>query len=280
MNLSTSRHMHPDPKARLLLMLHGWGLHGGIWEGLGAPSPRGPEQDAGYSYLTPDLPGHGHDHSYGNSYGNSYGTGAEVDAYTLDALARHHEDRLARRTVLTGWSLGGMVALTLTRRRPERIAGLVLIGATPRFTTAPGWPHALDPAVLADFSTALENDAEATLRRFLALQSQGCPGARSLTRRLRALAEDAPPPRASALAGGLDILRSADLRDLLNEIHCPVLLIHGERDPVVPAAAARAMAARLADARLHLLPGAGHAPFLSHARHCHELIQAFCDEHL
>ncbi len=261
-------------------MLHGWGLHGGIWEGLGAPPPpgaepgtepgaeQGAEQEAGYTYLAPDLPGHGHD------------TGAEVDPYTLDALARHHEDRLARRTVLAGWSLGGMVALTLARRRPERIAGLVLIGATPRFTTAPGWPHGLDPALLADFSDALARDQATTLQRFLALQSQGCAQARTLTRRLRALAEDAPPPRASALAGGLDILRSADLRDLLKEIHCPVLLIHGERDPVVPAAAARAMAARLADARLHLLPGAGHAPFLSHTRHCHELIRAFCHEHL
>ena len=39
--------------------------------------------------------------------------------------------------------------------------------------------------------------------------------------------------------------------------------INGERDPICPGDAGRALAAAIPGARLALVPGAGHAPFLS-----------------
>ena len=43
-----------------------------------------------------------------------------------------------------------------------------------------------------------------------------------------------------------------------------VLVIHGERDQLVPVGAARYLAEHLPQARLEIIPRAGHAPFLTH----------------
>ena len=70
-------------------------------------------------------------------------------------------------------------------------------------------------------------------------------------------------PDAAGLAAGLEILRTADLREELGEIACKVLLLMGERDTLVPLNAGYATAALLADAQLAVIEGAGHAPFLA-----------------
>jgi len=41
-------------------------------------------------------------------------------------------------------------------------------------------------------------------------------------------------------------------------------MIHGERDTLVPLAAAQATVDRVPGAELRIIAGAGHAPFLSH----------------
>ncbi len=55
-----------------------------------------------------------------------------------------------------------------------------------------------------------------------------------------------------------------DDRPLLDRLHAlpvvPTLLLHGERDRVCPPEGAQLAAQRIGHARLHLVPGAGHAP--------------------
>jgi pimeloyl-ACP methyl ester carboxylesterase len=63
---------------------------------------------------------------------------------------------------------------------------------------------------------------------------------------------------------GLEWLRETDLREKIASIEIPVLLIHGEKAPLMPLEAARWMQKRFPDARLEILPGAAHAPFLRH----------------
>ncbi len=246
-------HAPASGSGKPLLMLHGWGMHGGVWNQasreLGGETCRA---------IQVDLPGHGHSPPPSGGYG-------------LAQLARTCSPLLETDTVVMGWSLGGMVALELARQQPRRVSALILVGSTPRFTAGDQWFHGLDPALLASFARELEHHSQRTLQRFLALQLRGCNAARPLLRRLQQTLDEAPPPRPEALAGGLDILRHSDLRPQLADIHCPVLIIHGERDSVVPAGAGRALQAALPHATLQLIPGAGHAPFLSHH-------QAFCDK--
>ncbi len=86
------------------------------------------------------------------------------------------------------------------------------------------------------------------------------PAARARAVALRAAI---PPPDPGAALAGLEILAATDLRPTLAAVDLPTLVVHGERDPVCPSGAGRALAEAIPGARLSLLAGAGHAPFLS-----------------
>jgi pimeloyl-[acyl-carrier protein] methyl ester esterase len=71
-------------------------------------------------------------------------------------------------------------------------------------------------------------------------------------------------PVTAALHAGLRLLKEEDRRDVLADIAAPALVVQGERDRLVPMGAARFLVEHLPQARLAPVPGAGHAPFLSH----------------
>ena len=66
------------------------------------------------------------------------------------------------------------------------------------------------------------------------------------------------------LHAALGTLASADLRGDVARIAIPTLVVAGERDTLAPPEASAWLAQALPAAQLLRLPGAGHAPFLSH----------------
>jgi pimeloyl-[acyl-carrier protein] methyl ester esterase len=223
-----------------LVYLHGWGLHGGIWSETAAMIPG----------LTPDLPG--------------YGNVPSAVPYNAESLADALAATLPDATAVCGWSLGGMVALALAARHPHKVARLVLVATNPVFVSRPDWPHGLASEVLAEFAWALGEDYKATLLRFLSLQARGGDQARAVIERLRSSVFLRGEPAPAVLAAGLDLLREVDLRRLIEQVRCPVLVVHGAYDMVCPTGAGRWLAENLPDARLALHERAAHAPFLSH----------------
>lgn len=253
-----SLHLESHGNGPALVLIHGWGLHGGIW----APLVEALRDQ--WQIITVDLPGHGRS--------------APLDGpYTLDAISAAVADAVPDNASWLGWSLGGRVALAAAAQG-KAITRLVLVGTTPRFIRGDDWPHAMPAAELQQFADALRDDWEGTLQRFLALQARGSQRARDELRTLREglFAHGAPQPQ--ALAGGLDILRSADLRPLLPTITQPALVVHGSRDTLAPPAAAEYLAAALPHGRLALIEGAGHAPFLSHPEAFVTAVREFLDE--
>jgi pimeloyl-[acyl-carrier protein] methyl ester esterase len=228
-----------------VVLLHGWGLHGGVWEDMG-------HRLAGArQVVVPDLPG--------------FGRSRDVPApYDLPALVAAVTAAVPPGAIWVGWSLGGLVALAAAMARPRLVAGLVLVGATPKFVRGPDWTYGMRPEVLAGFVAELERDYQGTLQRFLALQGGRDAAGRALVRRLRGELARHGEPAGAALRGGLEILRVADLRGSLGLVDIPVRLVHGQRDMLVSPGAAQYLAVNLPDAHLTLIPGAGHAPFLSH----------------
>jgi pimeloyl-[acyl-carrier protein] methyl ester esterase len=226
-----------------LVLVHGWGLNGGIWDTLA------PLLEHGFRVTRVDLPGHGRSAWQGDE--------------DLDGLARAVLERVPERAAWLGWSLGGLVAARAALAAPVRIERLVLVAATPSFVSRPNWPAAMAPELLEAFARDLRRDYLRTLQRFLALQVRGSDAADVVLRELRARLLQHGQPIPDALMAGLDILRTTDLRARFADIACPVLLLMGARDTLVPAAAAQPTAALLPDARVELIDGAGHAPFLA-----------------
>lgn len=236
-------HMETAGHGPALVLLHGWGLHSGIWSTLL------PKLVQHYRVSCIDLPGHGH-------------SPAPADAFDLEAAATAIAAHAPPGAAWLGWSLGGQLALAAALAGHD-ISRLVLVATTPRFVTAADWPCGVAPATLTGFAASLAADHRKTVRDFLSLQVRGDRHAASLLRKLRAALKERGDPAPGALRGGLEILAATDLRERLGALPQPTLVIAGERDRLTPAMAGQRLAASLPDGRCLVLPGAAHAPFLA-----------------
>jgi pimeloyl-[acyl-carrier protein] methyl ester esterase len=258
-----SVHVESVGCGRPLVMLHGWGMHSGLW------TPFLPRLAGRYRLHLVDLPGHG----YSDPLQAPLSLKGIVEAVTQAVAAA---SPLGPMTIL-GWSLGGQVALEWARIEPDRAGALVLMSTTPSFVRRPGWPHAMAEETLRQFGDELRVAYRPTLKRFVTLQVQGSEHAREALGSLRAdlFARGEPSPR--ALADWLELLAAGDLRGAVGEISQPALVIAGDRDTMAPVAAARWLAGALPHATLVVIPGAAHAPFLSHPAAVVAALDAFED---
>lgn len=240
------------------MLLHGWGSGAAVWKDLASElEPRRPVQ-------MPDLPG--------------YGAAPVCAPYTLEGIAAELARSAPQRCDVVGWSLGAQVALAWAQRAPRQVMRLGLIAATPCFVQRADWQHAVAPEALARFSEGLAADRAATLRRFISLEAQGDTRAKQVARQLREAHAARDGPAREALAAGLRILLETDMRAALGSILQPALVIHGDRDRVAPLTAGEHLSRCLANARLLVLPGAAHAPFISQARTVAAALQGFLGE--
>ena len=233
-----------------VVLLHGWSLNLRVWDGLVrllAPH---------FRVITIDLPGHGR---------SDWDAGASTPA----AQAWRVHETLApitERYALLGWSLGGQLALDLAAALPASVERLALVATTPKFLKSANWRGGTPRPLLARLVHRVHSEGERAVSDFLRLLASGSAprtAARVLARLRRALRTHggACP---EALTAGLARLRDGDLRPALPLVRVPALVIAGQRDRVIRATAARALAHALPDARYVEVAGAGHAPFLSH----------------
>ncbi|WP_281985274.1 alpha/beta fold hydrolase [Azonexus hydrophilus] len=179
----------------------------------------------------------------------------------FDAAVADIASRLPAGATLAGWSIGAQLALAVAARHPDKVGKLLLVAGTTSFVQRDGWPHAMAPATLAEFAAAIRADAAGMLPRFVGGFNRGDALAKEVTRQILDLAD--PLPAADVLDAGLNWLRDVDLRPDATQVRAPTLLLHGDTDPLMPAAAAQMLAALIPGAQLELLPACAHAPFLS-----------------
>ncbi len=186
-----------------------------------------------------------------------YGTRPPVTALDFDGLADDIEMQIAQRRlrppVLVGHSLGGMVAQTALRRRPDGYSAAVLSATSPAFGNPDG-----------DFQ-----------RKFVADRLAPLDAGRTLDDLAPGIVDAMMGPKPDAAGRALavecmaatpsDTFRAAvhclvrfDERANLNNIHIPVLCLAGEHDRNAPAAMMERMAGKIPDARYVCLPGVGH----------------------
>jgi len=253
-----------------LVLLHGWAMTPAVWRPLRQSLP------AGAIVRTPALPGHD-------------GAPAAAGADAAD-WAKHLLAQIPDEAVVCGWSLGALLALEMARLAPARIARLILIGGSPRFVAAPDWRHGLAEKTVSDFIAGYACAPESTLRRFLALQVLGDAQRKTVQRALGSAFDPAAAGVAAenttkegstevrqAFADGLRLLARTDLRSTVAAIEQPVLLLHGQRDALMPVTAAEWLAENFPSATLRVLSDCGHAAFLSDPRRCADDIGAFCE---
>lgn len=226
-----------------LVLIHGWAMHGGIFAPLTA------RLAAHFRVHVVDLPGHGF--SRDEAHFDPVDCARSIAAATPPAL-------------WLGWSLGGLVALRAALDHPASVRGLALIASSPRFVSAPDWPHGVAATVFGEFAAELRRDYRHAIERFLALETMGSAHAQADLRELKRRVFERGEPDADALCDGLHVLDRSDLRADVAHLAMPSLWIPGRRDRLVPPAAMAWAAAQAARERLLEFNG-GHAPFLEHA---------------
>ncbi|NEB75815.1 3-oxoadipate enol-lactonase [Streptomyces sp. SID14478] len=219
-----------SPSAPPLLLGPSLGTSLALWDGLA------PELSAAHRVVRWDLPGHG------GSAASLIGAGATVGDLARLVLAL--ADSLGiEQFAYAGVSLGGAVGLHLAVHHPQRLTRLAVLCSSAHFGGAAPWQ---DRAALAREEGLAGIAASAPARWFT-------PGFRA--ERLVQDNRDADP---GAYAACCDALGAFDLRDRLDEIRAPTLLVAGREDPATPPAHLRELADGVPGAELAELARASH----------------------
>jgi 3-oxoadipate enol-lactonase len=171
---------------------------------------------------------------------------------------------------VVGTSMGGYIALTLALRHPEAVKSLVLIATTSGGRGSLGVPNETLRLWGGAATLGPDDFARATMPTSFA---RGWPEAHPAEYEdLLALRLSAPTPAETWRAqfnACANFLRSGLPA---GAVDCPVTIIHGTADRVVPYENAAHLARRLPHARLVTLDGAGHLCWIEHADTVNQII--------
>lgn len=239
---------------RDLVLLHGWGLNAEVWRCI---LPRLSTQ---FRVHLVDLPG--------------YGRSQEFGALTLVQMSDLVIRQAPEKAIWLGWSMGGLVASDIALRYPERVSSLITVSSSPCFTAREGWPG-IKNEVLSGFQHQLSEDFKRTVERFLALQTLGTESARQDARILKDVVLTQPMPSVEVLNGGLDILRTEDLREQIADLSMPLLRIYGYLDGLVPRKVAALLDKSCPRSKSVVIQKSAHAPFVSHPAEFCEVVETW-----
>jgi 3-oxoadipate enol-lactonase len=193
---------------------------------------------------------------------------------TMDLLADDLAalmDRLGmQKAVLCGLSMGGYVAFAFLRKYPERVMRLILADTKPDADSEEARVAREEVARLAE-SQGTTAIADLQLPRLLAEQTRRQRP--EVEVQVRRMIEAATPQGIAAAARGM--AQRQDATPLLPTIQCPTLVIVGEQDLLTPSVVAREYASQLADARLAIIPRAGHLSNLEQPERFLEEVRIF-----
>ncbi len=222
--------------AETVILLHGFTSTARAWDGVIAALDSGR-----YRPLALDLRGHGAARDR---------TPIGFEEVVADVL-----EAAPGRFALAGYSMGGRIALHVALAAPERVSALVLI------STSPGIENDAERAARRAADDALADELEdmdiTTFADRWAGQSLFADDPPDVAARAREDRLRNDPRALAAALRGLSTGRMPPLWDRLGELRVPTVVIAGERDPKFTAIARR-MAAALPDARLEVVPEAGH----------------------
>ena len=239
-----------------LLFIHGYPLSRRIWK----PQLEGLSDIA--SLISVDLRGHGASYPF-------------EAPYTMDLLAddckRLIDDLPIKTPILVcGLSMGGYVTMALFRRYPHIFRGMILT------STRSGSDS---PEARLNRDAAINNVREHGVSFIVdnILPKMVSPVTLSSKPNLVDTIHDIMMETSvQGVVGALQGMRDRpDSTPLLPQINCPVIIIHGADDQLIPIHEAESMTLQIPDSRLIAIPEAGHLPNLEQPEKYNHAIRDF-----
>ncbi len=242
-----SLHIEKIGQGEPLIMLHGWGMHSGMW------MQTRDILSMHFTLYMVDLPGMGHSET--------------ITPYNMQSLVALLKTEFVNNEIpananLLAWSLGSLVGMKLAMELP--IKRLVLVGSTPCYVNRDDWQLGTPLEVFTSFFSGMLNNFNATMNKLLALIALGGHNPQATSKVLREVFASRPLPNQQALQATLDILLETDVRSEVAKLTMPTLVIHGEHDKLCPITGAEWLANALPNAHFIKMQHAAHEPFISH----------------
>ena len=239
-----------------VVLLHGWCMSSVVWkyqfEALAGSS------SASFRLVAPDLRGHGRSHAVSGSL--------DFAGFARDLVDLFERLELSK-VVLLGWSMGAQIALQSYAGLSGRIAGMVLVGATPRFTASDDFPHALAVNEASGMRLKVQRNTQRALDGFYSrLFADGEFESQSSANVIMQLLAAITAPDTAAVLAALDALSRTDMRGLLPAITVPTLIMNGAQDRICLPQASTYLKERIPGAEQVIFQSCGHTPFLTRSR--------------
>jgi 3-oxoadipate enol-lactonase len=219
---------------RPLVLLHAFPFDSRMWRDTAASLAKRVQ------VITPDLRGFGHSDLGSDRF--SIADLADDVAALLDALG-------IPTVTVGGMSMGGYVSLAFAARHGKRLHSLILAD-TKAAADSPEARQGREATISLVETQGVGAMLDKQIPRLLSGRASD-----SLRAQVRRLGEQAP---AAVIAGVRALRDRSDRTPELASIKVPTLLVVGTDDALSPPAEAEDMSARIPQARLVLIPGAGH----------------------
>ena len=239
-----------------LLMIHGWGVNSEIWVSLVD------ELKLFASVYLIDLPG--------------MGGSSSISPYTLDNIAKEIKANVPiKKFNILGWSLGGQVAMSLAIRMPEFVEKLILMSTTPCFVEKKDWPYGVNKQFFSNFELETKQNLNNTLLKFFLIQTRDINDSKNVMRFLKNTFIKVRDDNDSSMQSALNVLKETDLRNEVQKIDKPTLIIAGDKDRLTSSKASIWLYEKIKGATLKEIIGANHMPFISHKKEMTESVKKF-----
>jgi pimeloyl-ACP methyl ester carboxylesterase len=233
--------VHTAGSGQPLLLLHGFPLDHGMW----ARQEPLAEQ---LRLIVPDQRG----------FGGSTGPGPEsIEQLADDAVALLDALHVAGPAVVCGLSMGGYVAQHVAARHPDRVAALILVDTRLEADTPEVRAGRVDLAAkVGRLGQGLV--ADAMIPRLLAAspEARAAAGRSEIEAELRQMIVSQPVATIQAALAALG--DRPDMTDAMRGLRAPALLVVGEEDALTPPECMEQAEQVIPDARLLIVPRAGH----------------------
>ena len=234
-----------------VLFSHSLGVNMDTW----APQVQALSKD--FRVVRYDARGHGGSGAPGGMY--------DIALLARDALAVLDAEGIAS-AHFVGLSMGGMVGMWIATHEPHRIQRLVLANTTAHIPLRDMWNSRIETSLREGMDTI----AAPTMNRWLgeAFKTSDPAQVESIIAGMRGMS-------AVGYAGCCGALREADQRETVVRMQAPTLVITGAADLATTPAVAEALAAAIPNARVEVIPAAGHLSNIEQPEAFNHAIRSF-----
>ncbi len=250
-------------KGRPLLLIHGWAMNADVFNDISD------HLSLRYQVIRIDLRGHGKSkHLEGPC---NYAVFAQ-DIKTLINKLEFKD------LTLIGWSMGVSIILKMLKSSLPGLDSLVFISGNPSLVKRENYEHGIPEVVVKRLYKQTERDLEKGLKNFYGRLFTPLELSSLKQKNIyKTITDINNAPKKGAALESLKCLQNEDLRNELEKIALPTLLIHGKDDQISMPSASAYMKEQIKGAELFLLDKTGHAPFITREKEVLKKLHGFLE---